>query len=207
MYQADIGGGSGYQQPLGFAGGGASTSSSGQYSGGGGGAPRSAPVRTPGPVQRTGSPQKLAPKKAHKPKIPGLKKYLAGDSTYQDQAAQLRAQLEKFKISNTSDRNNVGIDFKTALQKLAAQRDTDLGSLQSDYAARGLLSSGLYNDALGKYNTDYQSQVNDLTTDQQRSLGELAEALQNYTTENTTSSQAARADAIRRRAQKYGITV
>jgi hypothetical protein len=206
MYQADIGGGGqATSAPLGIIGG--SASSTGQYVSGGG-APRSAPTQQQGQVQRSGNQQRNPAKKKPKkgPHAPGINKYLAGDTTYQDQMSQLRKQLEQFRTSNSSQKNNVGLDFKSALEKLSQQRTTDLGSLENDYSARGMLNSGLYTDALNQYNTGYNQQYSDLNTDQQRSLADLLESLNNYGTENSSSLAAAKADAIRRRAQQYGIT-
>lgn len=185
-----------------------SISSGGQYKSS---TPRAVPQATQGPIQRSGTPsapaKKPAPKKAApKPKIPGINKYLAGDTTYNDQTSQLRAQLEKFKTDNASQQSMVGQDFQTALQKMMSQRDSDLGNIQNDFAARGLLNSGLYTDAVGKYNTDYESQKGDLQTGEQRSLSQLLADLSNYQTENSSGMTAAQQDAIRRRAQQYGIT-
>lgn len=205
-------GGSGtsnYSPPRSFASAPSSSPTrSGQYTSGGG-APRSVSSATPGRVQRPGNPERSparAPKKKPKPKIPGINKFLAGDETFQGQKSALMKEMEKFRADNLANRNNVTLDFNTALKRLAEQRDLDLGNLESDYAARGLLNSGLYTDAVSKYNTDWESQKSDLSLDQQRSLSELVAALSGYQTENSSSLAAARADAIRRRAQQYGLT-
>lgn len=207
MYGTPEFSGGGSARPLGFASA-ISPSSSGQYTSRGGGAPNPVPQRTAGTVQRTGR-NKPAPKpkpKPKKPAIPNINKFLAGDTTYQGQLSDLQKQLEQFKTSNTSQRGIVSQDFATALKKLQDQRTTDLSDLQNDFAARGLLNSGLYTDALGKYNTDFQGQVGELNTSQQRSLSDLISSLAGYQTENSSSAAAARADAIRRRAQQYGIS-
>lgn len=138
--------------------------------------------------------------------VPGINQYLAGDTTYQDQTSQLMKQLEQFRTSNTGQTGMVNQDFTTAAEKMARQKQQDLGNMQGDYAARGLLNSGLLTKSIGDYDTNYQSQYNDLATGQQRSLSQLLEDLANYTTENSASLTAAKQDAIRRRAQKYGIT-
>lgn len=183
-----------------------SISPAGQYSS----APRSVPTATQGPVQRSGRPsapaKKPAPKRAKKPAIPSLAKFLAGDTTFNQQKSDLMKQMEQFRTSNRSQQSMTKQDFDTALKKMLDQKNTDLSSIQNDFAARGLLNSGLYTDAVGKYDTGYQSQLNDLQTGQQRSLSDLLESLSNYQTENNSTLAAAQQDAIRRRAQKYGIT-
>lgn len=211
-------------QPIGFTSF-ASPNSSGQYTSSGGGAPRSAPQRTPGQIQRAGVPSTPAPvpmdrrhpggggkvnkgKGGHKGKtgIPGIDKYLAGDTTYQGQVSSYQKQLQDFINQNNSQQGVVGQDFATALSKLQDQRGLDLQNLQNDFAARGLINSGLYTDALGQYDTQYQGQVNDLGTGKQRSLDQLLQDLAGYKTENSTSLAAAKQDAIRRRAAQYGIS-
>jgi hypothetical protein len=211
MYQdSHTGGGGGSYAPVGLMS--SNLSSSGQYKSS---APRSVPTASQGPVQRTGSApaparkRKPAPKKkkaAPAPKVPGINQFLAGDTTYNDQASQLRKQLEQFRTSNQSQQGMVAQDFQSALDKMLSQKDSDLKSIQNDYAARGLLNSGLYTDAVGQYDQNYQQQFGDLNTGKQRSLSDLLESLANYQTENTSSLTAAKQDAIRRRAQKYGIT-
>jgi hypothetical protein len=159
---------------------------------------------------RVAGPSSAARKKRKKKKagggVPNIHKYLAGDTTFQDQRSQLMRQLEQFRTSNASQRAMVGQDFTTAADKMARQKELDHRNMTGDYAARGLLNSGLFVKSVGDYDTDYQSNYNDLTTGNQRSISELLEALSNYQTESSSSLAAAKQDAIRRRAQKYGIT-
>jgi hypothetical protein len=155
--------------------------------------------------QRTARHKKK--KKASGGGIPKINQYLAGDTTYQDQRSQLMKQLEQFQNSNRSQQNMVGQDFQTALDKMVRQKQQDETNMTGDYGARGMLNSGLFTKAVGDYDTGYQSNVNDLQTGRQRSLSDLLESLANYQTENKSSLLSAKQDAIRRRAQRYGITV
>jgi hypothetical protein len=167
---------------------------------------------TQAPAARVAGPMmsdRRKPKKKHKSGgggIPGINKYLAGDTTYQDQISQLMKQREQFNRSNSSQQSMVNQDFGTALDKMLRQKDTDHKSMTGDFASRGLLNSGLFTKSVGDYDTNYQQQYNELATGQQRSLSDLLEALANYGTENDAATLAAKQDAIRRRAQKYGIT-
>jgi hypothetical protein len=203
-----------------------SSNSSGQYSGGGGGGqPHNPPQPHPGHIGGAGhgggggnggghpnnpggggnaGPGKKAPA-PKKPNIPGINKFLAGDSAYQDQLSTLMKQLEDFQTGNQSDQANVGEDFQSALAKMNQQKSQDLEALQNDFASRGLLNSGLYTDAVGNYDKGYQNNLNDLTTDRQRSLNDLLTSLQQYQQENTTAKSNARQEAIRRRAQQFGL--
>jgi hypothetical protein len=137
---------------------------------------------------------------------PGIEQFLAGDTTYNDQYSQLQKQLEQFRTSNASQQGMVNQDFQTALDKMTRQKGIDTSNMTSDYGARGLLNSGLFTKSLGDYDTNYQQQFNDLNTSKGRSLQQLLEDLSNYQTENQSSLLSAKQDAIRRRAQKYGIT-
>lgn len=197
----------------------ASPNSSGQYTGGSSSRARPAPVAQPGPVQRTGNQTRHpAPKPAPKgkgkggkgkgkgPAVPSVDQFLAGDSTYQGQYSSLQKALDDQKNQYNSQTGIVNQDFATALQKLQDQRTQDLQAMQNDYAARGLLNSGLYTDALGQYDTKYQQQYGELGTDQQRSLADLLSSLNAYSSENTATLSAAKQDAIRRRAAQYGIS-
>lgn len=142
-------------------------------------------------------------KKHHK--LSAIQKYLAGDETYQYQLNQLVKQLQDFNTQNYAQRANVNEDFNNALGKMNNQKGLDMKSMMNDYAARGMLNSGLYLGSVGDYNKNYQQNVNDLSTDQQRSLDDLINALQQYHQENSASRHNARLEAIRRRAQQYGI--
>lgn len=187
-----------------------STTSSGQYTGssggggnnGGGGRPSAPAPERQGPVQSVGRAPK--PKPAPPPP-PSLAKYLAGDSTYNDQISQLIKQFQDYATSNKGQRGDVNEDFRSTLDKMNQKKLEDLDALQNDFAARGLLTSGLYTDAVGDYDQDYQTQLGDLQTSKQRSLNDLLESMRNYKTENIGSRRDARQDAIRRRAQQYGI--
>lgn len=192
--------------------------SSGQYSApspprsysGGGGAPRNPSPPRQGPIQGPGrgggGPKpKPRPKPKPKPKPPSIAKFLAGDDVYQDQISQLMKQLENFLTANKSQRGDIREDFNTSLSKMDKQKAMDLEAMENDFAARGLLTSGLYTDSVGDYNKQYQTQLDDLTTSRQRSIGDLIESMKNYRTENQGQRKNARADAIRRRAEKFGI--
>lgn len=180
-------------------------SSSGQY------VTSSAP---PPQQMRVAAPQAAArrPKPKPKPKkkkggVPGINQYLAGDTTYNDQASQLQNQLEQFNTQNVSQQGMVNQDFTTALDKMMKQKGVDESNMQGDFGSRGLLNSGLFTKSLGDYENNWAGSKADLETGKQRSLTDLLNTLSNYQTENRSSLLAAKQEAIRRRAQQYGITV
>lgn len=143
---------------------------------------------------------------ARRANIPSINKYLAGDSSYLSQLSGLKKNLSGFETQNLSDRDRTKQDYSTAFDRMKMQRGDDLDNLQGDFASRGILTSGLYTGAVGNYDTKYQQQYGDLTTDKQRKLDDLLNQFQQYKSENMSSAQQAKADAIRRRAMQYGIT-
>ena len=75
----------------------------------------------------------------------------------------------------------------------------------NDFASRGMLQSQGYADA----NSDLQRLMNDqygqMATNKTNFMTGMERALSNYKGENTSSQQAARAEAIARRAAQYGL--
>jgi len=172
-----------------------SSNNSGQYSGG----------STPPPQQGGKMAYNSGGMYGGTPGNPSVNKYLGGDSAYQSQLSQLTKQLEQFKSSNLKQRDYLKQDFGTAQDRMKMQRTDDQERLQSDYASRGMVNSGLYTGAVGDYDKKYQQQLGDLSTDKQRGLSDLIESLQQYVTGNQSAEQNAKQEAIRRRAAQYGL--
>lgn len=202
--------------------------SSGQYSGGtqsGGGRPSAPPKERPGQVNRPGKPENKAPKgpqgtkqpkkeqagkiqsPGQEPAVPSIDEFLAGDTTYNSAISELQKALELFGEQNQESTTRTKSDFELALQRLNEERMRSLQSMEEDFAARGLLNSGLYTEAVGDYDSAYNQRLGDLSTDQQRVLGDLGADLTSQQNLNTSAVEQARLDAIRRRAQQYGITI
>lgn len=133
-----------------------------------------------------------------------LQQYLAGDSVYQDQISSLMKELQDYKLSNQDQRHRLGEDFGLATSRMGDERTHAIDQMKNDYAARGLLNSSDFLDALGQYNTQYDQRLGDLSTDRQRNLHDLFESLGMYKTQNQNERQSARQEAIRRRTQALG---
>lgn len=150
---------------------------------------------------------------------PSEEDYLAGDSAYQTQFAALKAALERYKADQQLERSKYETDYGTSLRDLGydegnkAWNWTDqltaagraYQSQLNDFASRGMLQSQGYADA----NSDLQRLMNDqygqMSTNKNNFMTGLERALANYQGENTSSQQAARAEAIARRAAQYGL--
>lgn len=137
--------------------------------------------------------------------IPPVAKYLGADPVYQQGLSELMRTLNAFKVSNTDSQTDVRSAFNTSMQRMGAERGEALNSLKDDFASRGLLQSGLYADANSDYNKEYRNRVTDLTRDRTDQLGNLKSEFSNFRGLNNSKVQELRLDAIRRRAEKYGI--
>lgn len=160
----------------------------------GGQAPKNPPKEQPGATPTVGTPT-----------APSIDEYLMSDTAYQGGISQLMKDLADFQAGNQNEQNSVNSAFQTALQRMGQERTQALSSLEEDFAARGLLNSGLYADAVSDYDTQYNQQIGDLTTDNQNSIASLVAALQQQQGLNTSSQQALREQAIMNRAKQYGL--
>lgn len=194
------------------------SNSTGNYSGGGGGSPsRMSVPQAPPPMRqgriqgvgngggRRGAVERRASKPDPRPKAPGLKKYLAGDETYQSQLSSLQKELEDYILANEDQRGDLTEDFGLSQERMAEERTKALDSMKNDFAARGLLESSEFMDAIGDYDTSYQTKLGDLSRDRDRGLEDLLESLGMYRRTNKNELQNARAEAIRRRAEQFGL--
>lgn len=146
-----------------------------------------------------------APRPRPKPKPPPLKQFLRKDAAYQDQLRQFQRTWQDFLADVRRRSGDVREDFTTGRRQMKEQRVRDLEQLEEDFAARGLLKSGLYGERVGDYEEDFQERVSDLTTNRNRLLQDIRQERQQFRREQQLSKQKARKSAARRRASKYGI--
>lgn len=166
----------------------------------GGGRPRNPNPEVQGKIQGPGTPSKPAT-----PPPPSLKEYLNSDPTFQTGISELMKNLEQFRTSNKRSRQDIRSTFQTTMDRMNQDRTNALKSLQEDFASRGLLNSGLYTGAVSDYNDQYSQKLTDLTDDQRKSLQSLQEEMQQFRGTTRNKRQDLRLQAIRNRADKYGI--
>ena len=160
-----------------------------------------------------------APAPAPAVAVPSEEDYLAGDSAYQTQFAALKAALERYQADQQLETSKYNTDYTTSLRDLGYDEGTKqwnwtdqltaagraYQSQLNDFASRGMLQSQGYADA----NSDLQRLMNDqygqMATNKTNFMTGMERALSNYKGENTSSQQAARAEAIARRAAQYGL--
>lgn len=168
-----------------------STRSSG---GGGGSSSRSS--------SRSSTPK---PAPAPKPVVPGVGQYLQGDTTYQDQIAQLRKAYADYVASQNNERNNFQSQYGLNVKNLGNDKTQAFSGLQDDFASRGLLQSGVYGKAYSDLQTDYNQRQAQLDTERSGFLGDLTTNLANFKGDQATTTTSAKQEAIARRAAKYSL--
>ena len=161
---------------------------------------RSAP-KTPPP----GNSKLITPPAPPKPVIPDINKYLGGDSTYQRQLAAYARSLADFQAEQGLARTDYNTNYQNTYRDIGLSKTDALGDLENDFASRGMLKSSLYNEGLGDLNEQYQNQYGDLSKQRLSFLDQLGQDYRKYGSEQTVGKQNARAEAIRRRAEKYGL--
>jgi hypothetical protein len=131
--------------------------------------------------------------------------WLGSDTGYQDQLRQLGLALSGFNADVTRRQGDINTQYDQSNRAMGQQKTTDLHNLESDWAGRGLLKSGLYANAVGDYNTEFEQRLAELLSGRDRSLAQLTQEQQNFGTQQQLDQQAAREAALRRRASGLGV--
>lgn len=159
-----------------------SSGPSGKYS-----RPSAPPAAAPGPMQTNPNA------------------WLGADVPYQDQLRQLQLALSNFNADVTRRQGDVGTQFNTSNKAMQDQKGVDLKNMEADWAGRGLLRSGLYANAVGDYNKEFDQRIADLISGRDRTLAQLLQEQNQFKTQQELDSQAAREQALRRRSESLGI--
>ena len=131
--------------------------------------------------------------------------FLNQDAGYQQQLREFAKTLSDFTGDVTRRRGDMTTNFGTSKKALEDQRVLDLKAIEDDFGARGLLRSGLYADARGNYEQEYGNRLTDLTNQQNQALAALLSEEGQFKASQDLKQQAAREDAIRRRAELMGV--
>lgn len=132
-------------------------------------------------------------------------KWLAGDTTYQQQLANFNKSKTDYQSQFNRQSGITKRDYGEMLRSLNQQGTQDRSDQQNDFAGRGILRSGVFAKALGDYNTDFNSKIKNLQTGQNDKLGDMTMQRTNFLRQLSLETQAAKQDALRRRAAKLGI--
>lgn len=160
-------------------------------------------------TQATTMPSNIkGPDKPAKPKpkpLSALEKWLAGDTTYQQQLAEFNKSKADYNATYNKQLGVTNRDYNETQRELNLQGQKDRMDQQNDFAGRGILHSGVYAQALGDYNTDFNTKLQNLTTGRTDKVGDLADQKNSFLRELQLQMNAAKQDAIRRRAQQLGL--
>ena len=132
-------------------------------------------------------------------------KWLAGDTTYQQQLANFNKSKTDYLGQYNRQVNVTRRDYGEMIRALNQQGVQDRDDQQNDFAGRGILRSGVFAKALGNYNTEFNSKMKNLQTGQTDKFGDLAMGRNNFLRQLALETQASKQDALRRRAAKLGI--
>lgn len=155
---------------------------------------------------------------------PSEEDYLKGDATYQAALAALAKQLSNFNVDIDTQLSNRKLDYSKALSQLGWMEPTAEGatgtwnyedqntaagrayqSMLNDFASRNMIQSQAYGDAQNDLSRSLNDQYEGIRTSNDQFTGDLTRQKTKAADENKSAEQAARAEAILRRAAQYGF--
>ena len=158
--------------------------------------------------------------------IPSESDYLKGDATYQATISALAKQLANFNTDIDTQLSNRKVDYDKALQQLGyimpakgategtwnfEDQMTAAGrayqAMLNDFASRGMIQSSGYGEAQNDLTRTLNEQFKGLETSNKQFIDDMGRQKTKAADENTAAQQAARAEAILRRAAQYGFGV
>jgi hypothetical protein len=171
----------------------------GPVGGGGGG---TAAISQPGNTASIGvdTPQKSEAEIAQMAEV---------DSTFMDQKSMYAKALKNYIDDYERQKTGLGLDADTAKGGVERNRQVGLTGLSEDFSSRGLGNSGLFIDSLGKADTQYDKQRDNITTGLTNSIGDLDFRKSKFVAENGENGsniQAARREAYARLAAAQNLT-
>ena len=156
--------------------------------------------------------------------IPSESDYLKGDATYQATISALAKQLANFNTDIDTQLSNRKVDYDKALQQLGyimpakgategtwnfEDQMTAAGrayqAMLNDFASRGMIQSSGYGEAQNDLTRTLNEQFKGLETSNKQFIDDMGRQKTKAADENTAAQQAARAEAILRRAAQYGF--
>lgn len=139
-------------------------------------------------------------------KMSPIQKYLSGDLTYKSQVSDLQRNLENYLTEYRGNKGDVESSFSDTLSKMQRERKRSMNDITEDFAGRGLLHSGLFAKAGSDYNDEFNIRRNELRTDETDQLEDLQTNRNLFKEQTRSVRRNARDEALRRRAQKIGLT-
>jgi len=158
--------------------------------------------RKPSPAVGSNSTGAISPTA---PVQPNVDEWLANDVAYKTQSDQLAKAWADYQAQSKQTEGQYRTDYTSKQAELGKTRELAGQELESDYASRGMLGSGLYAKAYTDYTTDYDNRQKQLDTGLSDFLANLLAQTNNYKSEQDIVAEKAKQDAIARRAASMGV--
>ena len=169
----------------------------------GGTPPPPPPAPPPGMPTSSGTVESVTPPS---PKPPGISAWLAGDEAFQ--AAQRGSQrtLSDLLSDLTRRRGETDTAFDQTRETAERGRDLGLDRMLQEFASRGMIHSGLFGQEQGRFQEDFQRDME--RREQQRGmiLADLLAQETNAKRQQENAMEVARMEALNRRAQRFNLT-
>ena len=150
---------------------------------------------------------------------PSDEDYLAGDAGYQTQLSALQGALQRFLADSDFQRTNYSKDYEKSLRDLGYNEGNKQWNWNDkltasgrgyqnqldDFGNRGMLQSSGYADAFKELQRLLSQQYDSLSGAKTTFMTDLDNQTANFKGENTANQQAARAEALQRRAAQYQL--
>jgi hypothetical protein len=136
---------------------------------------------------------------------PSINAYLGTDASYQNVVRGGKRSLSDFLSEMQRRRGEATTQYNQTNSSMERDRTQQLADLRDEYASRGLIQSGLYGQEQGKFQQQFTQQHTALQQQQAALLADLLSQQKNYQREQDLSLEAAKQDALARRAAKYKI--
>lgn len=148
---------------------------------------------------------------------PSEEDYLSGDSGYQTELSALQGALKRFLADSEFQKKNYEVDYGKSLRDLGFDEGTKEWNWDDkltasgrgyqnqldDFAARNMLQSSGYADAFSELQRLLGQQYDAVSGARKTFLTDMDNQTANYKAENTANQQAARAEALQRRAAQF----
>lgn len=145
---------------------------------------------------------------------PSDEDYLAGDSGYTTQLSALQSALQRYLADSDFQKNTYSTDYNKSLRDLGYDEGSKNWNWNDkltasgrgyqnqldDFASRGMLQSQGYADAFSELQRMLGQQYDSMAGAKTNFMTDLDNQIANYKAENTSNIQAARAEALNRRA-------
>jgi hypothetical protein len=139
------------------------------------------------------------------PKPPSIDSYLAGDSIYQQTLSGGKRTLADLLSEIARRKGEAGTQYTQTRSGMESDRTDQLESLRNEFASRGLINSGLYAEEQGNFQKKFTDQLTALDQQQSGLMADLLSQENNAKREQDLALQAAKQEALARRAAKYKI--